>query len=63
MVGVGAWILVFHQPPPATDVLEWIVAAGEVVILPLAPLLPVLPMRGEHPEVLAADEFFKRPCD
>lgn len=60
-VGVWGWVNVFHRFPPGRLVLDVMVALGTAVVIPLAAIAPLAPMRGKDPEVIAADEFFKGP--
>lgn len=60
-LGVWAWVMVFHHLPPSRLFLSWYVGLGSAIVIPLSAIAPLAPMKGEDPEVLAADEFFKGP--
>jgi hypothetical protein len=61
--GLGFWLwgLAFDQELPGKWFLFCFEALGSLIVMPLAKFVPLAPLKGDDPEVLAADEFFKGP--
>ena len=59
-LGVWLWVSVFQLPLGNTFV-QWFEGLGYALGVLLGPFVPHFPMKGEDPEILAADEFFKGP--
>jgi hypothetical protein len=55
------WVALFHHAPPGRMFLVWFEGLGSLIVLPLSKFVPLVPLKGEPPELLAADEFFKGP--
>jgi hypothetical protein len=62
-LSIWAWVAVFHHLPPSDVVLKLLVGLGSLIVMPLAAIGPLAPMKGPDPEVIAADEFFRRDAD
>jgi hypothetical protein len=55
------WTVIFHRSPPANQALSAFETLGGLIMTLLGGVIPLAPMKGKPPEVIAADEFFKHP--
>jgi hypothetical protein len=53
------WVKVFRHPPPPKQAFEIYVWLGSAIMVPLGAILPLAPMKGKDPELIAADEYFR----